>query len=142
MNHKDVGLTQSKDVVGLAASSAGATAAEVGTKVLIATTVVVVTSGDGIGEVAGGWVGETAGVRRPAEAGVEVQLGPVLLLVVDLAVGLKHHGAALVAVEVGQGEVRAGLEEAAGGECGTGQGNDSHSGDGRGLHVDCLLLMR
>lgn len=92
--------------------------------------------------MAGGRVGETTGVRRPAEAGVEIQLGPILLLVVDLAVGLKHHGAALVAVEVGQGEVRAGLEEAAGGEAGATQGNGSDSGDGRSPHIDGLLLMR
>lgn len=109
---------------------------------LVATSVVVVTTRDGVGEVAGRRVGEAAGVGRPAEAGVEVQLGPVLLLVVDLAVGLEHHGAPLVAVEVGQGQVGAGAEETAGGEGGASQGKGGDGGNGRGPHFDGLFLMR
>lgn len=108
-------LTQSEDVVDLATSIAGAAAAKVVAKVLIATGVVVVAAGDGVGEVAGRRVGETATISRPAETGVQVQLGPAFVVLVDLAIGLKHHGAASVSIQVGQGEIGAGCEETAGG---------------------------
>lgn len=108
---------------------------------LVATAVVVVAAGDSVGEVAGRRVGEAAGVSRPAEAGVEVQLGEVVILAVALAVGLEHHGAALVAVEVGQGQVGAGAEETAGGEGGAGHGESGEGSDGE-HHLDDLFLVR
>lgn len=106
---------------------------------LIATREVVATLGHGAGEAGRRRVSEAAAVRRPAEAAVEVQLRPVLVLVVDLAAGLEHHGAARVAVEVGDCELRAGTEEStsSGGEAN--KGSEDDGGDDRGLHFDVVF---
>lgn len=107
--------------------------------------VVVGTGAHSLGEAARRRVGEAAGVPGPAEAAVEVNLGPVVLAV-DLAVGLEHHGATLNAVEVGDGELGAGIEKAPGSEGGADQ-DGSDDGDERRLHFRvevgrcCLVLM-
>lgn len=57
---------------------------------------------------------EVAGICRPTEAVVQVELGPVIVGTIDLAIGLEHDGTAGVALEVGQTDLRAGLQKAAG----------------------------
>lgn len=109
---------------------------------LLATSVVVLAGADRVGEAARRRVGEAAAVQRPAEAAVEVQLRPVLVLVVDLAAGLEHHGATRVAVEVGDCELRAGTEESAGGRGDAGQGSDEDGGDDGGIHLDFVFNCR
>lgn len=106
---------------------------------LIATREVVAALGNSAGEAGRRRVREAAAVPRPAEAAVEVQLRPVLVLVIDLAAGLKHHGAARVAVEVGDCELRAGTEESTGGGGEANEGSEDDGGDDRGLHVDVVF---
>lgn len=95
---------------------------------LVATIEGVVAAGDGIGEAAGRRKDEAAVVNRPAEAGVEVQLRPVLGII-DLAAGSKQGRATLDAVEIGQGEVGAGLQETVSGEGGAAQGQRDGDND-------------
>lgn len=72
-------------------------------------------AGARVGKVTGRRRDEVAGISRPAEASVQVQLGPVVVVSVNLAVGLQHDGMARVALEVGQADLRAGVQEAVGG---------------------------
>lgn len=83
---------------------------------------------------------EVAGIGRPAEAGVEVQLGPVVFASFGLAVGLEHDGAAGVALEIGEADLRAGLQEAAGGAHDAGWAKSS-GGDGSEPHLGKLLMI-
>lgn len=108
---------------------------------LVATIESVVAAGDGIGEAAGRRQDEAAVVNRPAEALVEVQLRPALV-VIDLAAGSEQRGTALDAVEVGQGEVGAGFEETVGGEGGAAQGERDGDNDRRSLHLDDKIFPR
>jgi hypothetical protein len=132
-------LTQRKHVVGVTAPIARAETAKVGAKVVLAASEPVVAGADGVGEAARGREGEAAGVRVPAEAGVEVELGPVLVLVVNLAAALEHHRLAMVVVvEVGDRELGAAVEESAGGSGDVGQSSDGDGSSDGGNHFDIL----
>ena len=107
-------LTQSEDIVDLTTIGARASRAKVAAKVLISARVVVVAADDSLGEAGVRGVGEDTGLNGPAEAFVQVQLGPHLVAIGKLELGLEEHLAALPAVEVGQGNLRAGVKEATG----------------------------
>lgn len=68
---------------------------------LVATVEGVVAAGDGTSESAGRREDEAAVLNRPAEAVIEIQLRPVVVIFNVLAVGSEHRGPALDAVEVG-----------------------------------------
>lgn len=106
-------LTKIKHLEDLVTCVARASAGE-GAVVVLATAGRGRAAGAGVGEVTRRRRDEVAGIGRPAKAVVQVELSPVIFSTVDLAIGLEHDGPAGVALEVGQTDLQAGFQKAAG----------------------------
>lgn len=107
--------------------------------VVLATASPGVTAGAGVREVTRRRCDEVAGICRPTEVVVQVELGPVIVGTINLAIGLEHDGTAGVALEVGQTDLRAGIQKAAGNTHDAGWAESSDSDDFGGLHSEDWL---
>lgn len=131
-------LTKIKHLEDLSACIARASAGETAV-VVIATASRGVAAGAGVREVTRRRRDKVAGIGRPAEAIVQVELGPVIVGTVDLAIGLEHDGPARVTLEVDQTDLRAGLQKAAGDAIDAGWAESSDKDDFGCLHSEDWL---